>query len=223
MCGRFTLAIDRQKLEQAFPDFAPPAEVRSRYNVAPTQPVAVVPNNGANRIEYFSWGLVPSWAKDPKMGNRMINARSETAHEKPSFRAAFKRRRCLVLADGFYEWRKIEGQKAKIPMHIRMQDDEPFAMGGLWEEWHGADGSLILSCTILTTTPNELMQPIHDRMPVIVPSEAYDEWLAPGDKTRDQLEHLLGPYPANLMRAYPVSTLVNSPKNDTPEVLLPAE
>lgn len=222
MCGRFTLALDREGLATAYPDFVVSGEITPRYNIAPTQPVPVVPNNGQNRVEFFTWGLIPSWAKDPKIGNRMINARSETLHEKPSFRAAYKRRRCLILTDGFYEWQKVPGQKAKIPTHIRMKSDEPFAFAGLWESWHSADGSHILSCTIVTTTPNELLEPIHNRMPVILAREAYDEWLDPEERGPEALGHLLKPYPASEMRAYPVSTAVNNPGVDAPELIIPA-
>jgi putative SOS response-associated peptidase YedK len=222
MCGRFTLALDRAGLQQAFPQFEMPKEVAPRYNIAPTQPVPVVPNNAEKRVDYFQWGLVPSWAKDPQIGNRMINARSETLAEKPSFRAAYKRRRCLILADGFYEWQKVPGRKSKIPTHIRMQSDAPFAFAGLWESWHSADGSHILSCTIITTTPNELLEPIHNRMPVILPPEAYDDWLDPEERQPAELQGLLKPYPASEMRAYPVSTLVNKPQNDSPELIIPA-
>jgi len=222
MCGRFTLALDRDGLAAAYPDFVVTGEIIPRYNIAPTQPVPVVPNNGQNRVEFFTWGLIPSWAKDPKIGNRMINARSETLHEKPSFRAAYKRRRCLVLTDGFYEWQKVPGQKAKVPAHIRMNSDEPFAFAGLWESWHSADGSHILSCTIITTTPNELLEPIHNRMPVILAREDYDEWLDPEERGPEALGHLLKPYPASEMRAYPVSTAVNNPRVDAPELIVPA-
>jgi putative SOS response-associated peptidase YedK len=222
MCGRFTLALNRDGLQQAFPDFTAPAEMAPRYNIAPTQPIPVVPNNAENSVEFFNWGLIPSWAKDPKIGNRMINARSETLAEKPSFRAAYKRRRCLVLADGFYEWQRVPGRKTKIPTYIRMQSDEPFAFAGLWESWHSGDGSHILSCTIITTTPNELLESIHNRMPVILARDDYGTWLDPEERKAEDLQALLRPYPAAEMRAYPVSTMVNSPQNDAPELIVPA-
>ena len=222
MCGRFTLALDSEGLAEAFPDFTPPADLSARYNIAPTQGVAVVANNSGKQIEFFTWGLIPSWAKDPKMGNRMINARAETVAEKPSFRTAYRRRRCLILADGFYEWRKEPGRKAKVPTYIRMINDDPFAFGGLWESWHSPDGSHILSCTIITTTPNSLLEKIHNRMPVIIAPDDYDAWLAPEEKQPAELDGFLIPYPANEMRAYPVSTLVNNPKNDKPELIIPA-
>lgn len=220
MCGRFTLAVDRATLRESFPQFEVPEGLTPRYNIAPTQLVPVVPNNGENKVEFFNWGLVPSWAKDPKFGNRMINARSETLAEKPSFRTAYRRRRCLVLTDGFYEWQKIPGRKSKQPVHIRMQDDAPFAFAGLWEYWE-KDGSEILSCTIITTSPNDLLEPIHNRMPVILPRDAYEVWLDPAERQPDELQGLLVPYPSEEMKAYPVSTQVNSPKNEAPELIVP--
>jgi putative SOS response-associated peptidase YedK len=219
MCGRFTLATNTQKLAEAFAKFEVPADLPPRYNVAPSQPVAVVANNGQHKVEFFQWGLIPSWAKDPKIGNQMINARAETLAEKASFKNAYKRRRCLVLADGFYEWKK-EGDHTKTPVYIRLASGEPFAFGGLWEMWQTAE-DFILSCTIITTPPNELMAQIHNRMPLILPREAYEQWLDPAERTPDQLNSLLKPYPAELMTAYPVSRLVNSPKNDSPALIEP--
>lgn len=222
MCGRFTLATTAKKLAESFSDFKPPEELPPRYNVAPSQPIAVVANNSQNKIEFFQWGLIPSWAKDPTIGNRMINARAETLAEKPSFKKAFQRRRCLVLADGFYEWRK-NPNKTKTPMYIQLESQDPFAFAGLWESWHSPEGDTVLSCTIITTEPNELMTTIHNRMPVILPTEAYAQWLDPAEQKAEQLQGLLKPYPAELMMAYPVSTLVNNPHNDSPELIVPAE
>jgi putative SOS response-associated peptidase YedK len=223
MCGRFTLTTDTKKLAEAFAGFEAPAELIPRYNIAPSQPVAVVANNGQNKIELFQWGLIPAWAKDPQIGDRMINARAETLAEKPSFKNAYKRRRCLVLSDGFYEWKKEEGSKAKTPMYIQLTSGEPFAFAGLWESWRSPDDSTVLSCTIITTMPNELMAEIHNRMPVILPRAAYEQWLDPAERSPDQLSGLLKPYPAVEMRAYPVSTLVNNPKNDSPECVAPRQ
>ena len=220
MCGRFTLTADSKKLTEAFAGYDIPAELPPRFNIAPSQPVAVIANNGRNKVEFFQWGLIPSWAKEPAIGNRMINARAETLAEKPSFKNAYKRRRCLVLSDGFYEWKKMNG--GKTPMYIRLASGEPFALAGLWELWHGPDDSTILSCTIITTTPNELLADIHNRMPVILPSAVYDRWLDPAECSPDQLNELLKPYPAARMTAYPVSTLVNNPKNDSPECVIPS-
>jgi putative SOS response-associated peptidase YedK len=218
MCGRFTLKTNNKKLAEAFSGVISeePVAVEPRYNIAPSQPIAVIANNGHQKIEYFQWGLVPSWAKDPSIGNRMINARAETLAEKSSFKTAYRRRRCLVLADGFYEWRK-NADKTKTPLYIGLASEEPFAFAGLWEWWQGGEGSEILSCTIITTTPNSLMANIHDRMPVILPAKAYAQWLDPAEQKPEQLEPLLKPYPAELMQAYSVSTLVNNPRNDLPD------
>ena len=227
MCGRFTLTTSPDELQAAFDWLKMPPEMSDahgggpRYNIAPTQPVAVVPNDGFNRLDFFTWGLVPSWAKDPNIGSRMINARAETLAEKPSFRNAFKRRRCLILADGFYEWQVIPGQKSKQPMYITLEDHRPFAFGGLWEIWKSPDGSEIYSCTIITTEPNPLMATIHNRMPLILPPETYTQWLNPNEQRPEALKSLLEPYPASQMSAYPVSSLVNSPGNDTPELVEP--
>ncbi|MEW5868788.1 MAG: SOS response-associated peptidase [Chloroflexota bacterium] len=230
MCGRFTLTADPEQLRQAFPWLNLPAGAagaQPRYNIAPTQPVAVVPNDGQRQLDYFIWGLVPSWAKEPAMGGgtgssgRMINARAETLAEKPAFRAAFRRRRCLILADGFYEWQALPGRKAKTPMYIRLKDSQPFALAGLWESWNAPDGSNLLSCTIITTQPNALLQPIHNRMPVILEPQSYDLWLDPGELPPGQLQPLLVPYPHQAMTAFPVSTQVNSPANDSPACILP--
>jgi putative SOS response-associated peptidase YedK len=193
----------------------------ARYNIAPTQPVAVIPNNARDKLDYFVWGLIPSWAKDPSIGNRMINARADTLAEKPSFRSAYRRRRCLIPASGFYEWKQDPGSKSKIPMYIRLASGKPFAFAGLWELWQSPDGSQVFSTTIITTTPNELMAQIHNRMPVILPPETYSLWLDSADRRPDELDSLLVPYAAGEMVAYPVSRQVNSPQIDTPELILP--
>ena len=224
MCGRFTLTASPAELAETFAEFTPPDELQPRYNIAPTQPVAAVANDGQNKIEYFHWGLIPFWAKDPAIGNRMINARAETLPEKPAFRTAYRRRRCLVLADGFYEWNKAakDGEKpVKTPFYISLESGEPFAFAGLWETWNSPEEALIRSCTIITTTPNELVAGIHNRMPVILPRAAYEQWLDPAEQSADSLNSLLVPYPASSMRAYPVSRLVNSPSNDRLECIAP--
>ena len=203
MCGRFTLTADPADLKEAFywADFGE-ADITPRYNIAPTQGVPVITNRGDKKLDFFTWGLVPFWAKDPTIGSRMINARSETLAEKPSFRNAFKRRRCLILADGFYEWQKIPGEKTKIPTYIQLKGGKPFGMAGLWEEWNSPDGSQILSTTIITTQPNEFMKPIHNRMPVILPAAAYEQWLEPGEVNSGSLQPLLTPYDPQQMKAY---------------------
>lgn len=225
MCGRFTLTVDpaelREALREYLPGFYTSEQTRPRYNIAPTQPVAVVANDGKNRLDYFKWGLVPSWAKDPSIGERMINARAETLTEKPSFRNAFHRRRCLILADGFYEWQQISGSKGKLPMYIQLKSKKPFALAGLWESWKSPDASNLLTTTIITTQPNQLMESIHNRMPVIIPPTAYSTWLQPGEADIQTLQALLTPYPGEEMVAYQVSRAVNNPANDSPECILP--
>lgn len=221
MCGRFTLTADPNELREAFPWLNLPETFAPRYNIAPSQPVAVIPNDGRDQLDFFVWGLIPSWAKDPSIGNRMINARAETLTEKPSFRTAFRRRRCLIPASGFYEWRQDPGAKSKTPMYIRLKTGKPFALAGLWERWESKDGSTIFSCTIITTQPNELMQSIHNRMPAIISPQSYFQWLNPGEAHPDELSALLQPYPASEMTAYPVSRLVNSPENDLPACIEP--
>jgi putative SOS response-associated peptidase YedK len=222
MCGRFTLRTPARDLVEIFellrePDLSP------RYNVAPTQNVAVVRQDGKSReLSMMRWGLVPSWSKDPKAGPPLINARSETIATKPSFRTAFKRRRCLIPADGFYEWQKKADSKTKIPHYIRMAKDRAFAFAGLWECWHGNDGSALDSCTIVTTDANDLMRPLHDRMPVILPEENFAQWLDPKNENVPELEALLRPYAPSEMTAFPISTLVNSPRNERPECILQA-
>ena len=219
MCGRFALIVSGEAIAEQF-ELAETPLLAPRYNIAPTQPVAAVrlAHSGQRELTHFHWGLIPSWAKDPSMSARMINARAETVTDKPAFRAAFKRRRCLIPASGFYEWQQ-QGS-GKQPMFIQAQDGSLLALAGLWETWHAPDGGEIDSCTILTTSPNELMAPIHNRMPVIVEPADYDLWLDSGDRPEDGL-HLLRPYPANKMAFYPVSTHVNSPRNDDPQCIQP--
>jgi putative SOS response-associated peptidase YedK len=215
MCGRYTLSTPVDKLAEEFGLAGPLPGLQSSYNIAPTQEVpAVVASNGGRRLEMLRWGLIPSWADDPEIGSRMINARSETVAEKPSFRRAFKERRCLIPADGFYEWRKENG--GKQPYHFRMKDGRPFAFAGLWESWDRYGDGEIQSCTILTTGANDLVSDIHHRMPVILPHEDYELWLTSTIREPDQLLPLLAPYPADGMEAYPVSRRVNNPSNNEP-------
>jgi putative SOS response-associated peptidase YedK len=218
MCGRYTLATPVGRLAEEFGFDTSSTEFRTSYNVAPTQQVpAVLAEGGTRRLEMLRWGLVPSWADDPGIGARMINARSETAPEKPSFRSAFRRRRCLIPADGFYEWKRENGSKQ--PYYFRIDGGRPFAFAGLWESWN-KDGE-IRSCTILTTTANDLVEEIHERMPVILPRDRYDAWLDP-EAEGEALAALLGPYPGDDLEAYPVSRFVNSPGNDDPRCIEPA-
>jgi len=239
MCGRFTLRSTAQEVAEAFgllevPPFAP------LFNLAPTQPIAVVrhvPNagNGARELVWMHWGLVPSWAKDRSMGARMINARAEGAVSKPAYRAAFRRRRGLVVADGFYEWQKVEqtlplgtgktsrrgkGGAKKQPYFFHMNDDRPFAFAGLWETWESPDGSFLDSATILTTDANDLMRPVHDRMPVILAPDNYARWLDPAVEP-EEATALLEPYTGDDLTAYPISTYVNSPSHDDSQCIAP--
>ena len=197
-------------------------DIQPRYNIAPTQPIAAVrisPGNKQRELTHFHWGLIPFWAKDIKIGSKMINARSETAAEKPSFRNAMRYRRCLVPADGFYEWQKVDGRKQ--PVRIQRKDGGLFAIAGLWEQWQGQDGSEIESCTLLTTQPNELLSQVHNRMPVILNPDDFDLWLDISAQNASAVQHLLRPYPGDEMRYYPVSTYVNSPYNDGPGCIEP--
>ncbi len=219
MCGRYTLKSDVDTLAERFIFQAADLSYDARYNIAPTQKVLAVTNDGENRAGFLRWGLIPSWAKDAAIGNRMINARAETVAEKPSFRRALQKRRCLILADGFYEWKK-EG-KNKKPIFITLKSREPFGLAGLWETWKAPSGDIVLSCTIITTTPNSLMESIHNRMPVILPQEAESLWLDQTIEGPEELTQLLVPYPAKTMEAYGVSPLVNSPRNDTPDCITP--
>ena len=219
MCGRYTLISNISELQARFGFVMDAPTPQPRYNVAPTQPVLAVVNDGERRGELMRWGLVPSWAKDIKIGARMINAVSETAAAKPAFRSAFRRRRCLVLADGFFEWRR-EG-KQRLPMYFTRKSGEPMAFAGLWETWHSLGGELVRSCSILTTAANELMEPIHHRMPVILSAETEPLWLDPLTETPDVLEPLLLPAPPELLEIREVSPTVNNVRNDGPDCIAP--
>lgn len=222
MCGRFTLTVNPAEVQEAFGSYTFPQRFAPRFNIAPTQPVLVIPNDDQNTADFFVWGLIPMWAKDPSIGSRLINARAETLAEKPAFRSSLKYKRCLIFADGFYEWKSPEGKKVKTPFFIHMKDRKPFAFAGLWDSWNNPDGSLVKSCTIITTEPNELTGIIHNRMPVILHPRDYGKWLDSTPQTPDRLKPLLKPFPADRMDAYPVSTLVNTPANDIPELVVPA-
>ncbi len=219
MCGRYTLVevngLQRRfALEEALPD-AP-----ARYNVAPTQTLPVVVRHSPNHLEWMRWGLVPFWAKDPTIGSRMINARAETVAEKPAFRNAFRSRRCLVPASGFYEWKREAN--GKTPYYIHLPNAPLFAFAGLHETWRDAQGTAMQTYTIITTAANDLMAPLHDRMPVILHEEDEDLWLDPDATEPERLLPLLRPYPAKAMAAYPVAPIVNSPRNDAATLLEPA-
>jgi putative SOS response-associated peptidase YedK len=220
MCGRYTITVQPELLAERFNAALPPEMSEPRYNAAPSQTLPVILNENEQQIQLLRWGLVPHWSKTPDTDYRMINARAETLEEKSTFREALRRRRCLVLADGFYEWKKTDD--GKVPMRITLKSGEPFAFAGLWETWKDREtGELLRTFTIITTTPNDLMVPIHDRMPAILLPEMERTWLD-DSAGPERWRELLRPYPADLMRAYPVSRLVNSPTNESPALVAPA-
>ena len=233
MCGRYVSATPPDELAKYFGAAAPPPEhaLSPNHNVAPTQTVyAVRERAGARSLDTLHWGLVPFWAKDPKIGNRMINARAETVAHKNAFRVPFTRRRCIIPADGFYEWRRLGGSKRKQPMFIRRPDSEPFAFAGLWERWRDennldADGEPLElhSCTIITCEANEAMAAVHDRMPVVLPPGAWDFWLDPANTDAETTAGLLVPAPSGLIRMHPVSTEVNNARNNGAHLIERAE
>ena len=219
MCGRFTLVSPFVAVTERFHASAPP-DLRPRYNIAPGQDVLCVIREGENRIMPLRWGLIPFWAKDPAIGNRLINARAETVAEKPSFCYAFTKRRCLILADGFFEWRP--SGKRKMPVYVFLKSKKPFGIAGLYETWKAPDGNELRTCTIITTDANDLVRPLHDRMPVILPEDVEDRWLDPAEVSRERLLSCLKPYPPGEMTAYDVSPVVNNTRHDAPDCILPA-
>lgn len=223
MCGRFTLSTPPETLAQLF-ELPEVPKLQPHFNIAPTESIAAVrqPDPDENReLVLLHWGLIPFWAKDKSGSAKMINARAETVSTSPAFRAAFRQRRCLVIADGFYEWQKAEKGNTKQPFYLRMKDESPFAFAGLWERWKNPDGGTIESCTLITTVPNDLVRPVHNRMPVILPPTLYERWLDPEFQEVDALKELLQPYPQEAMETYPVSKLVNVPSNDDPQCIEP--
>jgi putative SOS response-associated peptidase YedK len=223
MCGRFRLGKGREALKK---HFAVDAEVDwdPRYNIAPTQDVAAIrqdPRNPGRSFSRMRWGLIPNWAEDASIGVRMINARAETAAELPAFRDALKSRRCLIAADGFYEWKKLG--KDKQPYCFTLNDDGIFAFAGLWDVWQSPQGPMVETCSILTTAANDLVHDIHDRMPVILPRDAYDLWLDPGFTRREGILDFLQPFPAAAMRKFPVNARVNNVKNEDADCAAPTE
>lgn len=228
MCGRYVSSSTPDEIAQYFDAEPPPeAAIPANWNVAPTSDIYVVLADGdVRRVAPHHWGLVPFWAKTPAIGNKMINARAEGLAEKNAYKNAFKRKRCIVPADGFYEWAKVPGQKTKQPYFIHRADGEPIAFAGLWEEWRGPDkdaGDRLRSATIITTTPNGLMATIHDRMPVILPPSAWDEWLDPANDDLVALGKLLVPAPDHLLVLRPVSTEVNNVRNGGPQLTDPID
>lgn len=221
MCGRFFFYGNNEAVQAAFPDLAIPYPLGPRYNIAPGQPVAVIPNTPNLRLDHFLWGLVPSWAKDPGIGGRLINARAETLAEKPAFRAAYRRRRCLILADGFYEWYQLLDRREKTPLAFQPHPPRLCAFAGLWEVWYAPDGSELFTVTIVTTAANAFMAPYHQRMPVILDPSTYAAWLDPDERAPEELAHLLQPLPPAWLEAFPVSTVVNSARIDAPTCVEP--
>ena len=220
MCGRYSLKTPADTLAEHF-RLATAPSLSPRFNIAPSQMIAVVRGGTWGQVR---WGLIPSWAKDPTIGSRMINARAETVAEKPAFREAVARSRCLVPADGYYEWQRQDGKgQRKQPFYIRLRDGRPFAFAGLWERWTGPDGKTIETCAILTTEPNESLRAIHDRMPVILAPHEYDQWLDPSIRQAQLLQQLFRAYPSDDMTAYPVGLRVNDPQNDDAGCLEPME
>jgi len=218
MCGRFSNFSPLDVLRNRFRVDPPDEPVYPRYNAAPGQKLIVIPMDDPHKMHFYKWGLIPSWARDPKIGNSLINARSETLKEKPAFRGSLNRRRCLVLADGFYEWKTTSGRK--VPYRVELRGREPFAMAGLCSTWKDPDGKSIDTFAIVTTNANEIVGTIHDRMPVIFTPEQESKWI---DLSFDfqEVNQCLLPYSENDMEIYPISTLVNNPKNDIPEILEP--
>ena len=237
MCGRYSITSPPEAIQRVFQVPELP-NLPARYNVAPTQDVPVVrvggdsegpEADGGRHLVQLRWGLVPFWADDPTIGAKMINARAESAAEKPAFRAAFRRRRCLVVADGFYEWKSPpkdddapKGAR-KQPYRIQLESGEPFGFAGLWERWtNPQDHSVLETCTILTTEANEYLRDIHPRMPVMLSPDAFDRWLDP-EADLDAAKSLLAPYPDDALTAYPISTRVNAVRNDDPSILEPLD
>lgn len=219
MCGRFTFAISPELLAEIFGvtilgDYSP------RYNIAPTQQVLTIRGTEAgNRAAFMRWGLIPSWAREHSIGSRMINARCESVHEKPAFRTAIRYRRGIISANGFFEWKEEGGKKQ--PLYVRMKDGAIMSFAGIWDHWKSPDGETLATCSILTTASNRLIQPLDDRMPVILHPEEYDLWLDREVTDPERLKSLYQPYPADLMERYPVSPLVNNPRNDSPACIEP--
>jgi len=224
MCGRYRLSRRKQVIEEYFDSPSEDMDWVPHYNIAPTQPVPVIrqhPKEPVRKLSLMKWGLVPSWAKDPSVGASMINARSETASAKPAFRDPLKFRRCLIPADGFYEWQRTA--TGKQPYCFEVSESQLFAFAGLWEGWKDSSGNWLKTCSILTTTPNALTTAVHDRMPVILDPDNYELWLDPGMQNVVAISELLKPYDARLMRCYPVSTRINHVENDDAECSHPIE
>jgi putative SOS response-associated peptidase YedK len=216
MCGRYSFILEDEMIKERFGVTVRSAIYKARYNCAPTQKLAVISNETPGELSLYRWGLIPFWAKDISIGNKLINAKSETILEKPSFMTSFQKRRCLVLSDGFYEWKK---GTEKTPFRIMRKDGSAFAMAGIWDKWNSPEGEEIHSFAILTTTPNSLMKEIHDRMPVILDRQVEKRWIE--SASEEELIQLMKPYEGSTLIAYPISSKVNSPRNDSPEIIEP--
>jgi putative SOS response-associated peptidase YedK len=208
------MSAQTDEIEKLVHDFQIKENILPRYNIAPGQNIPALLNQGKRTISFPKWGLVPYWAKSDAMGNKLINARSETAHEKPSFRTSFANNRCIIFSNGFYEWKKISGTSRKAPYFIKMKSGMPFVFAGLWDNWQSADGKALTTAAILTIDPNKLISTIHDSMPVILNENNIDSWLDPGS-SNERLKSCMQPYPDDEMEAYQVSAYVNSPNNDS--------
>jgi len=219
MCGRYSFAPELKIVNEHYDITVNDNKIESNYNCAPTQLLPVISNETPGKLSRYRWGLIPFWAKDKSIGNKLINSRAETITEKASFKSSFKRRRCLIPADAFYEWRKNGGTKTKTPYRIFLKDQALFSMAGIWDQWKNPEGEIIQSFSIITTSPNALMAEIHNRMPVILPKKSEKFWLE-GENEKQLLE-MLQPYPDNLMDAYRISELVNSPRNNSREIIEP--
>lgn len=220
MCGRFSLAKDAAQLAAALPEFNIDPMIQPRYNVAPTQPVVAILNR-TTTTTFLQWGLIPNWAKDPRIGYRMINVRIESACTKKGFQGSWRHKRCLIPADGYYEWKPVTGHKKKQPVYFRRRDHAPFMFAGIWDEWHDADGGLYMTCGILTTEPNDLTSAIHHRMPVILPPELHADWLSRDEPGKVLTGRLKRPHSSADFEAYEVSTIVNTATNEVPECIEP--
>ena len=222
MCGRFVRTTPIERYSALF-SASGSIELKASYNIAPSSQILLARNNakGGRELVALKWGLVPSWSKEPKTEYSTINARAETVDEKPTFRNAFKSRRCLIASDGFIEWQK-KSDGTKQPYFIGLTDQKPFAFAGIWERWE-REGQILESCAIIVTQANELMKPIHDRMPVILSPDYYDAWMNPQETRSSNLKSLLLPYPSDRMKAYPISIVINSPLNDNSDLILPLD
>ncbi|MCK4339580.1 MAG: SOS response-associated peptidase [Candidatus Cloacimonetes bacterium] len=221
MCGRFSRRMTTEEIAESFEAGQILCDLEPSYNVAPSQDVVAIINGEDKKLVTFKWGLIPYWSKDPSVGYKMINARAESISEKPSFKLPLKSKRCLIIADGFYEWRKEQGNK--IPMFFHLKSHKPFGFAGLYDNWTSIDGEKISTCTIITTDANELMKQIHYRMPVILPKEKESIWIDSNIHDIDILLPILKPYDSNLMEMYEVSRFVNSPKNNSKECIQPIQ